>query len=659
MGHFLSALLVGRLKTTLVASFSLVAALTVGLNALVIARVIQSYLGDAMAERVARDMDLARAFCQVEQDAIVAVAHRTGQDPGVIRHVSPALLGQSEAIGILEQEVSRKITVPTLRGTHLIAVLGTDGRILVGKVLSPEGELLSVTREGNWGQLPIVEEVLSSGSGQTGTEVIPAAFLAQVGLDDQAIVSLIPTDRAAPEPFDPREGTAGLAMVAVYPLRGENDQMIGMVVVAYLMNNDFNLVDRVKEVAGVDTVTIFFGDLRVSTNVMTEEGERAVGTRVSQEVREVVLEQGSSYVGRAYVVNDWYITRYEPLLDHMDRVVGSLYVGARESAFLGLVHTFNSRVALIALVCIVVAGVIAVPIAQLITSPIAELVDANHRLAEGDMVVRVPVRGDGELAGLGRSFNSMVETLYTTQQQLVQNEKLALMGQLAAGVAHEINNPLGTILLFADVMHKEASETDPLRDDLKMIIGEATRCKSIVADLLNFARQNKLAAEEVNIRDLLDKVLESVQHQPSFRGVDIRRRIDPDMPTFEADPVQLQQVFTNLLSNAAESIEESGAITLAAHGVEGQQMEITISDTGCGIPEENLGRLFTPFFTTKADKKGTGLGLSIVYGIVKMHRGQISVESQVGQGTAFIVSLPLRSPARQLGQLRATGDVIS
>ena len=144
-------------------------------------------------------------------------------------------------------------------------------------------------------------------------------MLSEVRLDRQASIALIETPLAAPEPFDSREGTAGLAMTGAYPLRDRNGRVCGAVLSAYLFNNDFTLVDRIKEVAGIDTVTIFFGDLRVSTNVMTEQGRRAVGTRVSQSVRDVVLNQSSTYVGRAYVVNEWFITRYEPLLTIWDR----------------------------------------------------------------------------------------------------------------------------------------------------------------------------------------------------------------------------------------------------------------------------------------------------------------------------------------------------
>ncbi|MBU1878336.1 MAG: cache domain-containing protein, partial [Chloroflexi bacterium] len=393
-------------------------------------------------------------------------------------------------------------------------------------------------------------------------------------------------------------------------------------------------------------------------NVMTAEGQRAIGTRVSQDVRDVVLDQGRDYVGRAYVVNDWFITRYDPLRDFEGRVVGSLYVGDLESDFIGLVHAVNNQVILIALVCVVLAGVIAVPIAKLVTRPIAQLVEANRRLAEGDMAVRVEVYGGGELSMLSRSFNTMVETLDKTQQELIRKENLASVGQLAAGVAHEINNPLGTILLFSDMMYKEALEGDPRRDDLTMIISETTRCKRIVADLLNFARQQDVLAQDTDIHALLDQVLEGMQRQPSFQGVTIVRQFDPQLPEIQADPDQLQQVFVNLLNNAAEAIEDQGTITLTTRVIDGQWIEVQVADTGCGILEENRSKLFTPFFTTKAPGKGTGLGLSIVYGIIKMHRGQITLQSQANKGTTFTVTLPIHLPDGQATTTRAGTDMI-
>jgi HAMP domain-containing protein len=410
MGRLFSRLLGGRLRLVLVASLCLVAALTVGLNTLATSRVIGDYLTAAEDERVARDMDLARAFYQLKLDEIAAISHRLVLDPWVIENLGLAARGDPRAIQIIDQQITNKIAVLALGGTHLIALLDQQGDLLVGRVLSADGQLSPLLGESQWGNLPIVAATLSSGSELAATEVLPAYLLAQVGLQDQARVPLLDTPRAAPRPFDVREGTAGLALTGVAPLLDGQGRVVGAALAAYLFNNDFTLVDRIKQVAGIDTVTIFFGDLRVSTNVMTAQGERAVGTRISQEVYQVVLQEGRDYVGQAFVVNENYITRYTPVLDHRGKVAGSLYVGARESAFRALLEAFNERVALIGLVSLVLAGVIALPFSRLVTGPIGRLVEATRRLAAGDMNVRVEAQGRGELAALAQSFNSMVET---------------------------------------------------------------------------------------------------------------------------------------------------------------------------------------------------------------------------------------------------------
>ncbi len=648
MIRWLTSLLGGRLRKVLIASFCLVAGLTVGLNALVTSRVIQDYLTTAESNLVARDMGLANAFYQLKLDEVSAISHRLALDPWVMQNLDRASSGVLEAIHIIDQQITNKITVLALGGTHLIAILNPQGDLVVGRVLNQEGVLLPLISKGNWGQLPIVKEALERGKPQAATEVIPVEYLAQVGLDRQAFVPLVETPLAAPEPFDPREGTAGLALAGVQPLYTPDRKILGAALSVYLFNNDFTLVDRIKEVAGIDTVTIFFGDLRVATNVMTEKGKRAVGTRISEAVRNVVLSEGKDYVGRAYVVNEWFITRYGPLRDSRGTVVGSLYVGARESAFLHLIHNFNKRMVLIALVCILLAAVIALPIARFIFKPIDDLVEANERLARGDMDVRVHAPGKGELDVLGRSFNNMVETLRRTEEELLNKEKLASMGQLAAGVAHEINNPLGTILLFADTLYRETDEKDKRREDLKMIVQETLRCKKIVSDLLSFARQQDILAQESDIHEILQQAINSVGLQPSFAQVRFVQNFASDLPHIQADPSQLIQVFVNLFNNSTEAMPGGGTITIDTRKADHQPaVEIVVADTGGGIPEENLGKMFTPFFTTKPIGKGTGLGLSIVYGIIKMHRGQISVKSEVGRGTTFTITLPVISAKQE------------
>jgi len=175
-----------------------------------------------------------------------------------------------------------------------------------------------------------------------------------------------------------------------------------------------------------------------------------------------------------------------------------------------------------------------------------------------------------------------------------------------------------------------------------MIVQETLRCKKIVSDLLNFAREQDVLAQESDVNDIVQQAINSVSHQPSFAQVQIVRNFDSELPHIQADPSQLVQVFVNLLNNSAEAMPQGGTITLETRRMDHQQsVEIAVRDTGGGIPEENLGKLFNPFFTTKPLGKGTGLGLSIVYGIIKMHRGQISVKSQLGTGTTFTITLPV------------------
>jgi two-component system NtrC family sensor kinase len=635
--------LAGSLKTVLILSFSLVAALTVVSGTWAIFRVIEDYLSLAEEARVGRDMHLAEAFYQLKLDEVATMSRRLVIDRWIVNNAAAAHAGDRAAIAQIDEEIRNKIAVSALGGTHLIALLDAQGNLVTGRVLTADGSLSPLLGGCAWGSLPIVEAALSSGQEQKGTEVIPAEYLETVGLADRARLPLLDTPRAAPQPFDPREGTAGLALMGAAPLIGASGRLTGTVVSAYLFNNDFTLVDRIKDVAGIDTVTIFFGDLRVSTNVMTGQGKRAVGTRISQEVYDVVLGQGRDYVGEAFVVNNIYITRYAPLRDHLGKVVGSLYVGARASTFRSLVEAFDNRVALIAVLTILGAAVLAVPISHWIAGPITRLSEATHRLAQGDMDVQVRVPGGGELARLAQLFNQMVETLRRTQAELVHKEKLASVGQLAAGVAHEINNPLGTIHLYADVLRKELPAGDPRDGDLAVILRETDRCKMIVGNLLNFARQQEILARDTDLQAVLDQAIKAVEPHAAFDEVEIRRKDDPNLPIIEADPAQLLQVFVNLLNNAAEGMDGPGTITVTTRAAQ-PWVEIEVADTGCGIAEENLGHLFSPFYTTKAPGRGTGLGLSIVYGIIKMHHGQIAVASRVGVGTTFTVTLPQRQP---------------
>jgi two-component system NtrC family sensor kinase len=596
-------------------------------------------------------MDLARAFYNTRIDRLARVSRRLALSSTLQDGLSALAEGSALAMVGIQDTVRNELKVPTINGSQVILVLDPQGEVLAGELLDTEGVLAPVPPIGSWASLPIVATALATGEALEATEVVPVDYLAPVGLDEQAFIELVDTPKAAPEPYHPLAGTAGLAVVSVAPVPGRDGELLGAIVSMHLFNNDFTLVDRIKEVAGVDTVTIFFGDLRVSTNVLDEQGQRAIGTRVSQEVRDVVLHSRREYIGRAYVVKEWFITRYEPLYDHRKQVVGSLYVGALEASFQALVQTFTARVVYIALGSLCVAALIALPVSIALTRPLGDLVDAHSRLADGDMDARVtPQRGRGELATLSRSFNTMAETLKTTQEQLVQKEKLASVGQLAAGVAHEINNPLGTIMLLADVMYNEAPEDDQRREDLELITEQARRCKGIVFDLLSFARENRVMAQETDVNRLVESVIAEQtvaegKPTPEYKDIYVALDLEPRLPVIQADPDQLRQCLLNLMSNAVDAMSPGGGkLTVSTRAPDSQYVELVVSDTGEGMTQETMSKLFTPFYTTKPPGKGTGLGLSIIYGIVKMHRGDIRVESEPGQGTTFSILLPVRLP---------------
>jgi signal transduction histidine kinase len=231
--------------------------------------------------------------------------------------------------------------------------------------------------------------------------------------------------------------------------------------------------------------------------------------------------------------------------------------------------------------------------------------------------------------------------LAEAQAQLIQTEKLASVGQLAAGVAHEINNPLGTIVLYSHLLLKQIQEADPARDDIQFIIAEAERCRNIVGSLLNFARQGKLVLGEVRANELAEPIVAMLRRREDFEAIDMQLQVDESLPPLHVDADQMKQVLLNLAINACEAMPDGGTLRIHIRPAETpREVEIRVEDTGTGIPKENLGRLFTPFFTTKQIGKGTGLGLPIAYGIVKLHHGRIGVESEPGRGSVFTITLP-------------------
>jgi signal transduction histidine kinase len=308
-----------------------------------------------------------------------------------------------------------------------------------------------------------------------------------------------------------------------------------------------------------------------------------------------------------------------------------------------------------ALVVVIVAGTIVnLKLAKSIATPIRTLEKITKKIALGDFSESIEVKGRDELSSLEASFNLMeeklknahwslehtIEKLMEKQAQLVEAEKLASVGKLAAGIAHEINNPLTAVLTFSNLMLEQCPPSDPRHDKLKLMVRETDRARTIVRQLLNFGRETVIKPEKININHPVSEIADSLVAQDAFKGIELSMNLGEDLPDVYADPAQIGQVVLNILLNAIHAITPPGRIEVTT-SANGNNVDIIFSDTGRGISEEYIRKIFDPFFTTKDASKGTGLGLAVSYGIIKKHGGDIEVASTEGKGTTFTVRLPI------------------
>ncbi|MFQ5887587.1 MAG: ATP-binding protein [Candidatus Hydrothermarchaeales archaeon] len=268
--------------------------------------------------------------------------------------------------------------------------------------------------------------------------------------------------------------------------------------------------------------------------------------------------------------------------------------------------------------------------------PIDQLVKGTERIGRGDLQYKIDIESKDEVGRLAESFNKMTKNLGESQKRLIQSEKLASLGRLAAGVAHEINSPLTNISTSAQILIRKMDEDDPKMERLKVIEENIDLATTIVRGLLDFARQPKPKFENVDINGLLLRTLKMLKYQ--ITNVKVTKDLDPNLPSIMGDSRQLQQVFINHMVNACQAMPDGGELTISTRK-EADFVEIDIKDTGHGISKENMDKIFDPFFTTREYKEGTGLGLSISHGIIERHKGRIDVKSKIGEGTTFTIKL--------------------
>ncbi len=531
-----------------------------------------------------------------------------------------------------------------------------------------------------------------AGQPASGVEIFDAEALRRHGLAEGVRLPLVATPRAVPSAR--RVEDRGMLIRAVYPVRERDGAVLALLDGGVLLNRNFAFVDAIRDLVygpgslregSIGTVTVFLDDVRISTNVPLKAGERALGTRVSREVREQVLGRGENWIDRAFVVNDWYISAYEPIFDVAGERVGMLYAGYLEAPYRTFFWQAAAVLLALALGFVALSAALVVRGAKSIFRPVEAMARVVQATRRGEDVRIGELDSQDEIGTLAREFDAMlhllqrqhrqisaaadeleqkvderttelrrknedlqrsIQLLRQTRKQLVMAEKLAALGELTAGVAHEINNPTAVILGNLEVIRAELGEhADCVRDEIELIDEQIDRIRDIVNNLLQYARPQQYAGylEEVDVNRLVERTGKLVGHLAGRAGIPVELDCCAGIAVC-INPQELQQVLVNLLVNAIHAVDDAGGeVLVSTRDWEDHGVLIRVADNGCGIPAERLDRIFDPFYSTKGQGEGTGLGLSISYGLVRRYGGNLSVESRPGEGSVFTVAL-LRKP---------------
>jgi len=471
-----------------------------------------------------------------------------------------------------------------------------------------------------------------------------------------------------------------------------------------MLQNQPAYVDRIihdiAEQGGIDKVRIFSKDGKIIDSTFAPE----IGRTLDRKAEECFLCHSSDQPPARDSKRTWTFAGADgrPLLGSMELIRNepSCYTAACHHhssdtpvlGILGIVYSLNDidrtvRSSVIAVAgfslgfVVVAAFAVALFVHRLVYRPLRDLEEGAGRIAAGNLDESIPVRGMDEFGQLATSFNDMTAALRGSQSKLrewghtleervkhrteelrraqaetARGEKLASVGQLASGVAHELNNPLTGILTFSSLLRQKLPDGSQDAEDVDLVIRETKRCAGIIKRLLDFARDRPPEKKFSDLNQIIEDTVRIVERQAHARDIDIALQLDHTLPPIWLDADQIKQVVMNMVINAQHAIADKGTIIITSgrvpdaearngDGAPVPMAEFEVIDTGCGIPEDNLRRIFDPFFTSKEVGKGTGLGLSVSHGIVQAHGGRIEVESKVGEGSTFRVYLPINPQA--------------
>jgi two-component system NtrC family sensor kinase len=528
---------------------------------------------------------------------------------------------------------------------------------------------------------PVIKTALA-GQAHTSIDIFAPEQLTEIDeqLRQRTRLPLLPTEKTVP--LSREDETRIMAIHSAAPIYDSQNNLIAVLEGGVLLNGNLGFVDQINSIVygngslplgSQGTATLFLDDVRIATNVRLFQGERALGTRVSQQVRDQVLGAGDTWLERAFVVDDWYVSGYEPILDSFGQRIGMLYAGFLEAPFRNAKQTTLAVIIALFIIVSLVVSVLSLKWARTIFHPLERMDQTMSKIEAGRLDARIgPVTGRNEIGRLALHFDELLNKLQQrnqelkrwadeldtkvlkrtqaleqanrnlreTQRQLVMSEKLAAIGELTAGVAHEINNPVAVIQGNLDVLREVLGpDADPVRQEIRLIHEQTNRIRLIVTKLLQFACPAEFAGyvEPVNVNETLSDCLVLVKHLMHQGNIEVIQDYQATRKV-GINRNELQQVLVNLIVNAIHTMPDGGTLTLTTRNWDDQGVVIAVRDNGQGIRPEDLSKIFNPFYTTKK-QHGTGLGLSISYSLIARYGGHLKVESEYRHGAEFRVCL--------------------
>ena len=571
------------------------------------------------------------------------------------------ILAQDRAIRDLLQDPEGQLLSDTVR-EHLETVRGEHGMDILN-LLAPNGAVILRTRPPyNKGDSlvddPMVRQVQSTHQSSSGNVVLT---LERMDIEGTGLI-----ERCMAVGGEPKGMLTGAAVPVL-----DGGQLIGIIQMGSLLNGAVDEVDRIRDAVFADeyyrgkpvgTATVFLEDLRISTNVLDNQGRRAVGTRVSKEVADQILKEGRSWTGRAFVVDTWYLSQYDPIRDPDGNIIGMVYVGELESKYLDMRTRAVALYISIILGGMILAFLMSYFVIRSVLGPIQNLSEATKRLSGGDLTHRVKVKGKDEVSDLSASFNVMAEQLGRQREEIERRQceledlssRLQVINhnymEMLGFVAHELKNPLTSAMMsLYTVKDGYLGQVSPAqKKSLESVALSLDYFQDMIKNYLDLSRLEKgeLEVDKSQIplnTYVIAPVLEGLERALQDRHIVVENHVPQDL-VLSADGNLLRIVYDNLLSNAIKYGREGGTIVLGAHEGNDQVTLTVLNESEAGIPKEKLPLLFEKFRRLDgpeyAGKKGTGLGLYICKEIVEKQGGEIWADSRVGEWVKFSFTLP-------------------